>query len=127
MTLIELAALFTEQKTWLVASTALGRDALHVYFGLGLFIAIRLLWRRRGGGVAAWLAVLVLAVTGEVLDMTTQANNAMVLPASAHWHDIWNTMFWPTVLLFVGHWLRPKAGPLSEPSGEDAERGLEQA
>lgn len=127
MTLIQLAALFTEQKTWLVATTALGRDALHVYFGLSVFMAVRLLWRRPGGGPAAWLGVLVLAVIGEWLDMTTQANNAMVLPLAAHWHDIWNTMFWPTVLLFVGHWLQPKAGPASEASGEDAERRLEQA
>lgn len=126
MTLIEIAALFTEQKTWLVASTALSRDALHIYFGLGLFVAVRLMWRGRGGGRAAWLAVLALAATGEWLDMTTQANNSMVLPPEAHWHDIWNTMFWPTILLLVGHWLQSEAPP-TESSGEDAERRLEQA
>jgi hypothetical protein len=130
MTLVELAALFTQQKSWLVASTALGKDALHIYFGLALFIAVRLIWRRRRGGwLAAWLAVLVMACGGEWLDMTAEASRAAVQPDAAHWHDIWNTMFWPTVLLLVGRWLQPPGKlPADEPvSGEDAERGFEQA
>ena len=129
MTLIELAALFTEQKNWLVASTQLGKDALHVYFGMALFLAVRLLWRRRGGWLAAWFAVLVMACGGEWLDLTAEVSRAAVQPDAAHWHDIWNTMFWPTMLLIVGQWLQPRAQPGADAdaSGEDAERRFEQA
>ncbi len=127
MTLIELASLFEERKSWLVTASDLGKDALHIYFGLALFMLVRLAWRWRGGWVAAWLAVLVMACGGEWLDMTAEFNNAAIQPDAAHWHDIWNTMFWPTVLLLVGRWLQPAAQPRADVSGEDAERRLEQA
>lgn len=127
MTLIELAALFTQQKTWLVTSTQLSKDALHIYFGLTLFVAVRLVWRWRGGWLAAWFAVLVMACGGEWLDITMEGNRSALQPDAAHWHDIWNTMFWPTVLLIVGQWLQPRPRPATDASGEDAERRLEQA
>lgn len=127
MTLIELASLFEERKSWLVTASDLGKDALHIYFGLALFMLVRLAWRWRGGWVVAWLAVLVMACGGEWLDMTVEFSNAAIQPDAAHWHDIWNTMFWPTVLLLVGRWLQPAAQPRADVSGEDAERRLEQA
>lgn len=127
MTLIELASLFEERKSWLVTASDLGKDALHIYFGLALFMLVRLAWRWRGGWAAAWLAVLVMACGGEWLDMTAEFSNAAIQPDAAHWHDIWNTMFWPTVLLLVGRWLQPVAQPRADVSGEDAERRLEQA
>ncbi len=127
MTLIEFAALFTQQKSSLVASTELSKDALHIYFGLALFVAVRLLWRWRGGWLVAWCAVLAMACGGEWLDITAEASRSAIQPDAAHWHDIWNTMFWPTVLLLVGQWLHPRAQRAADASGEDAERSLEQA
>ena len=131
MTLIELAALFEERKSWLVTTADLSKDALHIYFGLALFVTVRLIWRRRGGWLVAWLAVLAMACGGEFLDMTAEANRAAIQPDAAHWHDIWNTLFWPTVLLIVGRWLQPAAradAPAPNAlSGENAERGHEQA
>lgn len=127
MTLIELAALFEDRKAWIVTATDLGKDALHIYFGLALFLAVRLIWRRRGGWVAAWLAVLVMACGGEWLDLTAEYSRSAIQPDKAHWHDIWNTMFWPTVLLVVGQWLQPRPKNPGVASGDDAERSLEQA
>ena len=109
MTLIELAALFEERKFWLVTTADLSKDALHIYFGLALFLLVRLIWRWRGGWLAAWFAVLVMACGGEFLDMTAEASRAAIQPDAAHWHDIWNTMLWPTALLVVGRWLQPAA------------------
>ena len=57
MTLTLLAALFEERKLSIVSAVGLGKDALHIYFGLTLFLAVRLVWRRRGGGLIAWGAV----------------------------------------------------------------------
>jgi hypothetical protein len=131
MTLIEFAALFTERKAWLVTSTDLSKDALHIYFGLALFVAVRLVWRWRGGWLVAWLAVLAMASGGEWLDMSLEASQSALQPDAAHWHDIWNTMFWPTILLLIGRWLQPEAKRPDDDaglmSGEDAERSLEQA
>lgn len=124
MTLIELASLFTERKSWIVASTGLGKDALHIYFGLALFVAVRLIWRWRGGWLVAWLAVLAMATGGEWLDMALEAERSAIQPDAAHWHDLWNTMFWPTILLLVGQWLQPQRRSVL---GENAERRLEQA
>ena len=78
-----------------------------------------------------WLAVLVMACGGEWLDLTAEYSHSAIQPDAAHWHDIWNTTFWPTVLLIVGRWLQPSAETPAEPadvlSGENAERRLEQA
>lgn len=130
MTLIQLASLFEENKMWLVTASDLDKDALHVYFGLALFLAVRLIWRREGGWLIAWCAVFAMACGGEWLDITAEVSKAAVQPDAAHWHDIWNTLFWPTVLLAVGRWLQPRvrgAPAPDAPSGEDAERRLEQA
>ena len=130
MTLIEIASLFGERKASLVELSGLDKDALHIYFGLALFLLIRLFWRWRGGWVVAWLTVLAMAAGGEWLDMTREMGDATIQPDAAHWHDIWNTMFWPTVLLLIGRWLQPQAkdaAVMSEMSGEDAERRFEQA
>ena len=141
MKLIEIASLFEARKMSLIDATGLDKDALHIYFGLALFLLIRLAWRWRGGWVAAWLAVLAMACGGEWLDMAAEASRSAIQPDAAHWHDIWNTMFWPTILLLVGRWLQPGVIPTlandgetspsrdaaSVSSGEYAERRFEQA
>ncbi len=131
MTLIEIASLFEDRKLSIIEASGLGKDALHIYFGLALFLAVRLLWRWRGGWIVAWLAVAAMACGGEWLDMTAEHSRSTIQPDAAHWHDIWNTIFWPSVLLLVGRWLQPQAKDAavmaSEMSGEDAERRLEQA
>jgi hypothetical protein len=135
MTLVEIAALFEERKIAALDLTGLSKDALHIYFGLALFLLIRLAWRRRGGWLLAWAAVLAMACGGEWLDMRAEASRHAIQPDAAHWHDIWNTMFWPTMLLLVGRWLQPRPkgtaengdGDASVASGENAERRLEQA
>ena len=43
---------------------------------------------------------------GEWLDMTVEASDAAVQPDAAHWHDIWNTMFWPAVLFGLARFTR---------------------
>ena len=152
MTLIEIASLFEARKVSVIDATGLDKDALHIYFGLAVFLAVRLVWRWRGGWVAAWLVVLAMACGGEWLDVTAELNRSAIQPDAAHWHDIWNTMFWPTILLLVGRWLQPgeealpivahsEDAPVAShgkmhatfadeaplPSGEHAERRLEQA
>jgi len=99
---------FQQFKVVMLGFTGLGKDALHIYAGMGLFLFVRLIWRRRGGWILAWLAVLAMACTVEWIDMKAEATNSALQPDAAHWHDIWNTMFWPTILLLVGRRLQPK-------------------
>jgi hypothetical protein len=102
---------FQQLKLVLLDLTGLSRDALHIYAGMAAFVAARLIWRWRGGWMVAWLAALAVAYGAEWLDMQAENDPGSLLkPEPDHWHDIWNTMVWPTVLLLVGHWLhtRPK-------------------
>lgn len=105
-------------KLDIIEATGLGKDALHVYAGLAVFVAVRLMWRWRGGWFLAWVAALCLASGIEWLDMRVDAVDSVLEPDAAHWHDLWNTMFWPTMLLLFGRWLQPafKAEPQLESS-----------
>lgn len=115
-------------KAQIMEATGLGKDALHVYAGLAIFVAVRLLWRWRGGWLLAWLAALALAACVEWLDMKAFAAASVTQPDAEHWHDVWNTMFWPTVLLLTGSWLHPrsKREAQSAGSGDLADQSLEQ-
>jgi hypothetical protein len=112
-------------KLYLIDLTGLGRDALHVYAGLAVFLFVRLLWRWRGGWMIAWLAALALASSIEWLDMRAEGQAGVPQPEPAHWHDVWNTMVWPTVLLLIGRWLHPR--PKSEKSSDLADQPLHNA
>lgn len=130
MTLLELAVLFEQRKHWMVVGSGLSKDALHIYTGLAIFLIVRIVWRWRGGWLMAWMTVLAIACGGEWLDLAAEAREGVIKPDAAHWHDIWNTLFWPTVLLLVGRWLHPvrrDALPVVPVgSGEGANSGFEQ-
>lgn len=106
-------------KGAIIEATGLGKDALHIYTGLAIFLTVRMLWRRRGGWLLAWLATLALASGVEWLDMRAAAGGSPIQPDASHWHDVWNTMFWPTVLLLIGRWLHPRVKSAQEPQSGD--------
>ena len=117
---------FQQFKVVMLGFTGLGKDALHIYAGMGLFLFVRLMWRWRGGWMLAWLAVLAMACTVEWIDMKAEGAADALQPDAAHWHDIWNTMFWPSVLLLVGRWLQPKPKPKTKMSSDLADQALEE-
>lgn len=125
MDIAEASQLLQLFKTDVIAATGLAKDALHVYFGLALFLGVRLVWRGPRGWVAAWTAALVMTLTGEWLDMRGERLVGRLQSDAAHWHDIWNTMFWPTVLLLIGRWLYPPAPLAPISADEGTERGSE--
>jgi hypothetical protein len=123
---------FQDFKLSLLEGSGLAKDALHIHIGLAIFVITRLCWRWRGGWIAAWIAALGAALGGEWLDIQGEFAAGALQPDTGHWHDIWNTMLWPTALLLIGRWLQPRprlaaATNVAPPSGEDAEQPLEQA
>lgn len=112
-------------KVYLLDFTGLERDALHLHAGLALFILVRLAWRWRGGWVIAWLAALTVAIGVEWLDIRADGGEGIPQPQPDHWHDIWNTMIWPTVLLLTGRWLQPKPSAQSDTSGDLADQAAD--
>lgn len=120
MDLVQISADLQASKTAIIDATGLGKDALHIYFALALFVAVRLVWRRRFGWALAWLAVLAMALLVEWLDLQGESLAGALQPDSAHWHDIWNSMFWPTVLALVGRWLEPKPRVEAEPLSDES-------
>jgi hypothetical protein len=117
---------FQQFKLVALDATGLAKDALHIYAGMALFLTVRLLWRWRGGWFLAWLAVLAMACTVEWIDMKAEGAANALQPDAAHWHDIWNTMFWPSVLLLVGRWLQPKPKVQEPSSGDLADQSFEE-
>ncbi|MCW5645689.1 MAG: hypothetical protein KIT23_00275 [Sphingopyxis sp.] len=75
------------------------------------------------------VVVLAAALTGEWLDHQMELLQGGVCDPAEHWHDLRNTMAAPLVLALALPWLRPRRSKTvsPEPSGEDAERRLEQA
>jgi hypothetical protein len=129
---------FEAIKVQIIADTSLAKDALHVHIGLAIFIAVRLftalLGWRRAGWLIAWLFALSAALGGEWLDYRAEQAGGAIVPDTEHWHDIWNTMLWPTVLLIIGPWLAPRTrkpraldAVEADASSEDVEQPFEQA
>lgn len=118
MDLNEANILFQQWKVTLETATGLSRDSLHLHIGLAVFVIARLIWRRGWGWLFAWLVALGFALGGEWLDIRGENLANIRQPDAAHWHDIWNTMLWPTALAIIGRWLepRPKALPPLPPS-----------
>ena len=125
MAVADVSALYQQLKLWLIGGTGLSKDALHIYAGLAIFLIVRTLWRGRRRTGAAWTLVLAAALAGEWIDIRGEHLRGALQPDAAHWHDVWNTLFWPSVLALIA-W-RSERRRAGGGSGEDAERRFEQA
>ncbi len=96
----------------MLAFTGLPKDALHIYVGLSVLFAASLLLKRRVGTALPVAFVAVAALTGEAWDIIDRWGLGKSADPPAHWHDIWNTLFWPvaiTLLARYSHLFRPSA------------------
>ena len=92
---------FQDAKFWLVAQTGLAKDALHIYVALGLFFGSALLFGWRLSSWKPWLVVLAAALLGEAWDIRDRLAIGAALDLRGDWHDIWNTLFWPSIILLL--------------------------
>jgi hypothetical protein len=86
-------------KNWIVLETALPDSALHALVGMMLLVLGSALLRRTPWHWGPWLFVLVLELINETYDMLNPDSGENDLGASLH--DIWLTMFSPTLLLIA--------------------------
>jgi hypothetical protein len=98
---------FQSLKLAVVSATGLSKDALHVYVGLVVFLATVTVFRRPLKSLWPWLAVLVVAVIGELLDARDDWRSLGHWRVMASLHDVVNTLVWPTVLSLLARmkWL----------------------
>ena len=93
-------------KLWAVAELGLGKDALHIYVGLTLFLTSALLLRWPLRSWRPWLVAAVAALIGEVWDLRDSVVYDTPIRLAANARDIVNTLFWPTVLMLLARWTR---------------------
>ena len=106
-------------KAWMLAETALPDSTLHSLFGMVLLMVGAALLRRTPWHWEPWSFVLMLELINEAYDMLNPDSGENNLGASLH--DIWLTMFSPTLLLIATPLLirwaakRPSADGLEQP------------
>jgi len=88
-------------KWWRVHHSSLAKDALHVYVALMLFFGAALLFGWKLSNWKPWLVVAVAAIVGEAWDLRDSLVYHTPIALWANWHDIWNTLFWPSVVLLL--------------------------
>jgi hypothetical protein len=98
-------------KLAIVSATALSKDALHVYVGLSVFLPSALILRRPLRSPLPWLAALLVAALGEIVDMRDDISSLGYWRWAASAHDMVNTIFWPTVLLCLARFTRFLGAP----------------
>ena len=90
-----------EGELWLLAHLGLGKDALHIYVALVVMFGAALVFRWPLSSWRPWLAVAAAAIAGEVWDVRDRLAAGVPVEPAGNWHDLWNTLFWPSVILLL--------------------------
>ena len=88
-------------KLAIVSATGLSKDALHIYVGLCVFLFVAVASRRSLASWLPFLAVVLVASLGEVVDMRDDLSSLGYWRWSASLHDIINTSLWPAVFFLL--------------------------
>lgn len=126
--LLQLAERWIGYKIWLIEKVGLTNDAMHVHGSLLILFVSAILLRRRPDSIWCWIIVFVAELFNEFADLRGLAPGEATMEASLH--DLYNTMFWPTIILIVGRFLFPRRRKDLSPvasSSDLAHQTLEQA
>ena len=124
----QLAEQWIGYKIWLIETVGLTNDAMHIHGSLLILCVSAILLRRRPDSPWCWIIVFIAELFNEYADLRGLAPGEATLDASLH--DLYNTMFWPTIILILGRFLFPRRrkdlGPAVS-SSDLAHQPLEQA
>lgn len=95
-----------DAKLWLIAHFGLGKDALHIYVALTVMFGSALLFGWRLSSWRPWLLVAAAALAGEAWDIRDRLVAGVPVQPSGNVHDLWNTLFWPSVILLLARQTR---------------------
>jgi cell shape-determining protein MreD len=93
-------------KLVLMEITNLGKDALHIYVGMGVMLLVAIAFKRSLSDWRPLAAVALASVAGEIWDVIDTLTHGGRPRWNANWKDIWNTLFWPTVLFLLARFTR---------------------
>ena len=123
-----LAELWIGYKTRLVEFVGLTNDAMHIHGSIMILFVSAIVLRRRPDSIWCWLIVFAAELFNEYADLKGLAPGEATIDAAVH--DLYNTMFWPTIILVLGRFLfpRPVKGLKEEQalSGNLADQSFEQ-
>ncbi|MEA1015559.1 hypothetical protein [Sphingosinicella sp. LY1275] len=99
-------SIFQSAKLFLVEATDLSKDALHIYVGLGVMLLVVIVLRKSLADWRPLAAVALAAVAGELWDVIDTLSHGGTPRWSLNGKDVWNTMFWPTILFGLARFTR---------------------
>ena len=103
----QLAEYWIGYKIRLLDAVGLTNDAMHIHGSLFILFGSAIILRRRPDSVWCWLIVLFAELFNEYADLHSQAPDGATIGAAMH--DLYNTMFWPTIILILGRFMFPRA------------------
>ena len=93
-------------KLVMLELTDLAKDALHIYVGMGVMLFVAIAFKRSLADWRPLAAVALASVAGEIWDVIDTFSHGGDPRWNANWKDVWNTMFWPTVLFGLARFTR---------------------
>jgi hypothetical protein len=97
---------FGDMKNVLVDAIGFQRDALHIHFGLLIFVGAAWLMKGKRRYLAAFALVLVIAFGAEAWDHVYERSIGRTCDWPDHLSDLFNTCIWPLVLALFWRWKR---------------------
>lgn len=107
------------QKMRLVEAVGLTNDAMHIHGSLLILFVAALVLRRRPDSVWCWFIVFLAELFNEYADLRGLAPGEATMDAALH--DIYNTMFWPTIIVIFGRLLFPRKNVIGTKAGESSD------
>ena len=88
-------------KLVVMDAVGLGKDALHVYVGLGVMLLVAVSFRWSLKDPRSLILVLLAALAGEAWDLIDTVQAGLKPIWAANVKDVWNTLFWPGVIFLL--------------------------
>ncbi len=109
-------------KVLLLSLVPLTKDAVHIYIGMIVLLVTVVGFHRPLGSWKTLLPVVLFSLLMELIDLYDDIQWLGHPRWSASLHDMFNTTFWPAVIVtcaYFGLLCREKAGEIQEDKNED--------